>query len=117
MAAQLQEAGAAVLHVGEDALPGVGYRQVSELPELVPSVEGCLETICAGLGWDEASLNNNDCENFFSLIAQQLGYKPRLIEFEARAQLIDYALREEFDPDRVYQILQSRRYACSHAPS
>jgi len=57
----------------------------------------------------ELSLNNNDCENFFSLIAQQLGYKPRLVEFEARAQLLDYALHEEFDPERTYQIMQSRR--------
>ena len=30
----------------------------------------------------EKSLNNNDCENFFSLIATNMGYKPRLIEFE-----------------------------------
>ena len=26
----------------------------------------------------ELCLNNNDLENFFSLIAQQLGYKPRM---------------------------------------
>ena len=57
----------------------------------------------------EPSLNNNDLENFFSLIAQQLGYKPRLIEFEARAQLLDYAMAEEHDPMRAYQIMLSKR--------
>jgi hypothetical protein len=57
----------------------------------------------------ELSLNNNDLENFFSLIAQCLGYKPRMIEFEARAQLLDFAAGEEFDPNRIYQILQSKR--------
>lgn len=57
----------------------------------------------------ELALNDNDLENFFSLIAQQLGYKPRMIEFEGRAQLIDYQLREEFDPARIYHLTMSKR--------
>ena len=44
-----------------------------------------------------------------SLIAQQLGYKPRMIEFEARATMIDYAMQEEHDPNRIYQIHMSKR--------
>ena len=57
----------------------------------------------------EKSLNNNDCENFFSLIATNMGYKPRLIEFEGRAQLLDFQLQQQFDPNRIYKIEQSRR--------
>ena len=59
----------------------------------------------------ERSVNNNPCENFFSLIAQLLGYKPRLVEFEARARELDYAMHEEFDPERaaLYAIHQSKR--------
>ena len=59
----------------------------------------------------EKSVNNNPCENFFSLIAQQLGYKPRMMEFEARARELDYAMHEEFDPARaaLYSIHQSKR--------
>jgi hypothetical protein len=55
------------------------------------------------------SLNNNDLENFFSLVAQSLGYKPKLPDFEAKAQLLDYQQRQEYDPDREYQIIQSKR--------
>ena len=36
------------------------------------------------------------------------GWKPPLHMFEAKAQLIDFELREQFDPERVYKIAQSK---------
>ena len=33
---------------------------------------------------------NNDCENYFSLVAGSIGYKPRLRELQAIASKIDY---------------------------
>ncbi|KOO30783.1 hypothetical protein Ctob_014392 [Chrysochromulina tobinii] len=57
----------------------------------------------------ELSLNNNDLENFFSLIAQQLGYKPMLRDFEARCQQLDFLQRTQLDPFRDFMILLSKR--------
>jgi hypothetical protein len=57
----------------------------------------------------ELSLNNNDLENFFSLIAQQLGYKPMLRDFEARCQQLDFLQRTQLDPFRDFMIWLSKR--------
>ena len=53
--------------------------------------------------------SNNDIETYWSLIAGQVGYKPRLMELQKIAAKNDFLMRTLFDPTRRFYMRLSKK--------
>ena len=57
----------------------------------------------------ERVASNNDIETYWSLIAGQIGYKPRLMELQKIAAKNDFLMRTLFDPTRRFYMRLSKK--------